>query len=295
MARTAAFLAGLGVIAVATQGGVAVYDDVLFSAHMVQHVLLIMVAPPLLVFGRPVTLLLHAAGNPVHGWVQRVLRSAVVSALTWPVAATAAYVLVVVVTHTPPVMDLVVRHELLHDAEHLLYLVTGYLYFLPIVGAEPIRWRISMPGRYLMLLAGMQADTLVGVALLIQGHEVFAGYGPSTVYAGLSPVADLHLGGTIMFAGSDAVMALMAVAVCVAMVHDPRWAGSLGGWIEGRRRSALLREVGAAGLALPGPGRGKTRGQTIDDDAHLAAYNAYLAALGERGGADGKPGARPAK
>jgi hypothetical protein len=44
----------------------AVYDDVLFSAHMVQHVLLIMVAPPLLVFGRPVMLLLHSAANPVH-------------------------------------------------------------------------------------------------------------------------------------------------------------------------------------------------------------------------------------
>lgn len=60
--RSLSFLAGLGLIAVATQSSVAVYDDVLFSAHMVQHVLLIMVAPPL-VFGRPVTLLMHSAGN----------------------------------------------------------------------------------------------------------------------------------------------------------------------------------------------------------------------------------------
>ena len=53
--RTAAFLLGLAVIAVATQSSIGVYDDVLFSVHMVQHLLLIMVAPPLLVFGRPVT------------------------------------------------------------------------------------------------------------------------------------------------------------------------------------------------------------------------------------------------
>src|SRR5947207_10353608 len=64
--RAAAFLAGLAVIAVATQGSVGSYDDVLFSAHMVQHLLLIMVAPPLLIFGRPVTLLLRVT----RGWTR---------------------------------------------------------------------------------------------------------------------------------------------------------------------------------------------------------------------------------
>jgi cytochrome c oxidase assembly factor CtaG len=279
-ARTLAFLAGLAIVAVATQGSVAVYDDVLFSAHMVQHVLLIMVAPPLLVFGRPLTLLLHTAGNPVHTWVKRVLRTPAARALTWPVGTTVAYVAVVAVTHTPPVMDLVLRSDLAHGAEHLLYLVAGYLFFLPIVGAEPIRWRISMPARFLMLLVGMQADTLVGVALLIQGREVFTGYGRAGRSLGVDPVADLHRGGVIMFVGSDVVMALLAVAVCVAMVHDRRWAGRVGGWVEGLRRASLLRQVTAAGLSLPG---GPRSGRTIDDDAHLAAYNAYLARLGDRG------------
>lgn len=58
--RTAAFLLGLAAVAVATQSSIGVYDDVLLSIHMTQHLLLIMVAPPLLIFGRPVTLLLHA-------------------------------------------------------------------------------------------------------------------------------------------------------------------------------------------------------------------------------------------
>jgi putative copper resistance protein D len=285
LTRTLAFLAGLAVVAVATQGSVAVYDDVLFSAHMVQHVLLIMVAPPLLVFGRPLTLLLHAVGNPVHTWVKQALRMPAARALTWPAGTTVAYVAVVAVTHAPPAMDLVLRSELAHDGEHLLYLVVGYLFFLPIVGAEPIRWRISMPARFLMLLVGMQADTLVGVALLIQGHEVFTGYGRAGRSLGVDPVADLHRGGMIMFIGSDVVMALLAVVVCVAMVHDRRWAGRLGGWIEGQRRADLLRQVTTAGLSLPG---GPEGGRTIDDDAHLAAYNAYLATLG--GGGQVRPG-----
>src|SRR5947207_875418 len=78
---TLAFLLGLGAVAVAAQGSPAVYDDVLFSAHMVQHLLLIMAAPPLLIAGRPVTLLLHVTRNPMHTRVKHILRSRVISAL----------------------------------------------------------------------------------------------------------------------------------------------------------------------------------------------------------------------
>jgi putative copper resistance protein D len=137
--RTAAFLAGLAVIGVATQSSIGANDDVLFSVHMVQHLLLIMVAPPLLVADRPVTLLLHAAGNPVHTLVKRVVRSRALSVLTFPPAATALYCAVVAATHLTPLMNLVVRNDAVHNAEHVLYVVTGYLFFLPVVGSEPIR------------------------------------------------------------------------------------------------------------------------------------------------------------
>lgn len=217
-ARSTSLVAGLAVIAVATQSVVAVDDGASFTAHMVQHVLLIMVAPPLLVYGRPVTLLLHAVGNPVHRYAVRLLRSAPVRALTWPAGVTVAYAIVVAVTHTPPVMNLVLRSELAHDAEHALYLVTGYLYFLPIIGSEPLPGRVFAVGRYLMLVVGMQVDTAVGVLLAIQGHEVFAGYAAATPPPGLSRVADLRFGGIIMWVGSDLVMVVVALAVAVSLV-----------------------------------------------------------------------------
>ena len=73
---------------IATQSSIGAYDDVLFSVHMVQHLLLIMVAPPLMVAGRPIMLLLHASRNPLHGWtIERVIRSRVVTALTCPPVA----------------------------------------------------------------------------------------------------------------------------------------------------------------------------------------------------------------
>ncbi len=79
------FLGGLAVIVLATQSGIGAYDDVLFWDHMVQHLMLIMVAPPLLIVGQPITLLLHASRNPLHTWTKRVVRSRIASFLTWPV------------------------------------------------------------------------------------------------------------------------------------------------------------------------------------------------------------------
>jgi cytochrome c oxidase assembly factor CtaG len=96
--RTAAFLLGLATVAIATQSSVGVYDDGLFSVHMLQHLLLIMVAPPLLILGRPVTLLQHAARNPLHTQVEKVLRSPAVSGLTWPPATVSLYAVVVIST-----------------------------------------------------------------------------------------------------------------------------------------------------------------------------------------------------
>ena len=64
--RTGLFLGGLAVVVLATESGIGTYDDVLFWDHMVQHLMLLMVAPPLLIFGQPITLLLHASRNPVH-------------------------------------------------------------------------------------------------------------------------------------------------------------------------------------------------------------------------------------
>jgi cytochrome c oxidase assembly factor CtaG len=220
-ARILAFFAGLAVIAVATQSSIGVYDDVLFTVHMVQHLLLIMVAPPLLVAGRPVTLLLHATRNPVHGWVVRVLRSRAVAFPAWPPFTVVLYTAVVAGTHLTPFMNLVLENDALHNVEHALYLVTGYLFFLPVIGSEPLRPRVSSLGRYLMLLVTMPVDTAVGVILMLVPRELFPAYSHTGRHWGLSPVADLHLGGFIMFVGSDLIMTVLGVALAVSLVRQP--------------------------------------------------------------------------
>jgi cytochrome c oxidase assembly factor CtaG len=282
--RTAFFGAGLLVIVVATQSGVGVYDDLLFYDHMVQHLLLLMVAPPLLIAGQPLTLLLHASRNPLHTWTKRVIRSRVASFLTWPVFGVALYALGVMAAHLTGIANLVERNQTVHNAEHALFVIIGYLFFLPILGTEPIRWRLSYPVRFVLLVLLMPIDTFTGIALGY-GSSTSPGVptGPRPAWAP-SPVSDLHTGGAVMWVGGDAIMFGLMMIVFLMWARDERTAVSGRSFFERARRENLATlvastgpasvEVGDAGPVPSGGGRGG-----IDDDEHLAAYNAYLARL----------------
>ena len=277
--RAASFYAGLAVVVLATQSSIGAYDDVLFSVHMIQHLMLIMVAPPLLVAGRPVMLLLHASRNPLHSWAKAVIRSRIVTALTCPPVAAVLYTATIVGTHLTGFMNLTLQHQGAHDAEHVLYLVVGYLYFLPLLGSEPIHWKMSFPTRFLLLALSMPVDTFVGVVILQANHELFSAYSTTGRTWGPSLLSDLHLGGAIMWVGGDAIMFLLVLCVFVVFLRDKRAHGSMGDWLEGARRQTLADNVALAGVAAPTAPPNPRRGQTVDDDEHLNAYNEYLARL----------------
>jgi cytochrome c oxidase assembly factor CtaG len=261
----------------ATESGIAVYDDVLFWDHMIQHLLLIMIAPPLLIFGQPFTLLLHASRNPLHTWAKRVMRSRVVSFLTWPPFGLVAYTVTVVGTHLTGLTGLIVQNPVLHDAEHVLYLVVGYLFFLPLLGQEPIRWRISYPIRILVLVLAMPVDTFTGLVLSYASPGTYT-VGPRPLGAP-GPAEDVHLAGAAMWIAGDAIMLAFIMIVVLMWSRDDRSSWATSGWLEAARKSRFDEVVAPASPAATGPGRG-----SIDDDEHLAAYNAYLARLNRPGG-----------
>jgi len=303
--RTAMFLGGLAVVVLATESGIGSYDDVLFWDHMVQHLMLIMIAPPLLIFGQPITLLLHASRNPVHTWAKRIVRSRVATFLTWPVFGVVAYTAAVTAAHLTDLASLVETNQALHNAEHVVFLVVGYLFFLPILGTEPIRWRLSYPVRFIILVLVMPVDTFTGL-VLGYGTAGTPGIvtGPRPAWAP-GPVADLHTGGAVMWIAGDAIMFGLMMLVFLMWSMDERTSASGRGWFEAARRASLASLVashpapepaGSAGAPGAGPaaqGREGTaapaapaavnwdRRGGIDDDEHLAAYNAFLARLNE--------------
>ncbi len=283
--RTALFLGGLAVVVIATQSGIGSYDDVLFWDHMVQHLLLLMVAPPLLVVGQPATLLLHASRNPLHTWTKKVLRSRVMAALTWPPFGVALYVGVIVGTHLTGFMNLVETNNGVHDGEHALYLLAGYLYFLPLIGREPIRWRVSYPSRIFLLFIAMPVDAFTGLVLGSEGSNPFPGLAQQRPAWAPSPLSDVHIGGAVMWVGGAGIMFVLVLAVFFAWSREKRSDGGLG-WLESARRSNFATLVSAhqdAGTdpgRPPSPARARARGgESVDDDEHLAAYNAFLARI----------------
>jgi cytochrome c oxidase assembly factor CtaG len=276
--RTAMFLGGLLVIVLATESGIGTYDDVLFWDHMIQHLMLIMIAPPLLVLGLPITLLLHASRNPLHTRVKRIVRSRPVAWLTWPPFGIAAYTATIVGTHLTGFMNVVMSNGALQSAEHVLYLVVGYLYFLPLIGREPIRWRVSYPIKLFLLFLAMPVDAFTGVVLGSASSAPFTPMEPRSW--GLSPVSDVHAGGAVMWIGGAGIMFVLILATFFAWSRDTRPAGGMG-WLETARRTNLATMVSESG---PDPATPAPRdGGNVDDDEHLAAYNAYLARLNGTG------------
>ena len=307
--RTCMFLVGMLVLVLATESGIGSYDDLLFYDHMIQHLMLLMVVPPLLIAGQPLTLLLHASRNPLHSWTKLVLRSRLASFLTWPVFGAVTYAVAVTASHLTALATDLERNQTAHDAEHALFVLVGYLFFLPILGNEPIRWRLSYPVRLVVLILLMPVDTFTGLEL---------GYGSTSspgLSAGLrpawapSPVSDLHLGGAVMWIGGDAIMFGLMMLVFLMWSRDERAAVSGRSFFERARQANLATLIASnqpvpaeAGTARPGapaasaaaavaaaPATAASSGQPapdsrggVDDDEHLAAYNAYLARLNHR-------------
>jgi putative copper resistance protein D len=223
------------------------------------------------------------------------VRSRLASFLTWPVFGIAAYAGAVMAAHLTGLADQVETNPTLHDAEHALFLVVGYLFFLPILGREPIRWRLSYPVRFIILVLVMPVDTFTGL-VLGYGTAGTPGVpqGPRPAWAP-GPVQDLHTGGAVMWIAGDAIMFGLMMLVFLVWSTDERAAASGLGWFEAARRASLATLVAShpasrtagepdgaaveAGQAAPSAGWDGRGG--IDDDEHLAAYNAFLARLND--------------
>jgi len=222
-ARTTAFLAGLAVLWVALASGADTYAGELLSAHMVQHMLLTLVAPPLLIAGAPVTLALGALPAGPRGSLARALRSRALRWATWPPLALALFAGALVATHVPVVYELALRSPVAHVAEHALYVATALLFWAPLVGSEPLPHRPSPAARVLWLLLAMPPMALVGVALLTTDSVAYAPYADSARALGGSAVADQHLAGTIMWVGGKLVLvAAVLVVGWAALVREER-------------------------------------------------------------------------
>jgi putative copper resistance protein D len=274
--QTASFLAGLAVCVLATNSSIAVYDMSLFTAHMIGHLMLVMLAPALLMAGRPLNLLLAATDGPTHRRIERILLGRVVSLLTAPPVALASYTVVIVGTHLTGLMDQIMRHTWAGQLEHLAYLMIGCQFFVMVVGDPPIRWKLAAPARLFLLALSMAVDTFTGVALLQTTVPVSMSPAPSLH---VNQLADTQTGGAIMWFGGDGIMAVIMVVIAVGWIHRPEWARrESSGWLEQARRANFDRHTGAVSQQ-------SVAGEPDfdDDELRLEQYNAWLRKLNSPG------------
>jgi len=215
--RAWSFAVGLLALLVAVNGPPDVLAESSFSIHMVQHLLLQLVAAPLLLLGGPVWVLLRA--DPP--WLPRrvlvrVLRSRLVGVITHPVVAFGAFTVVLVVSHMTPLYELALEHEPVHQVEHLVYLLTALLFWWPAIGVDPAPHRIGHLYRLLYLMVSMPVMAFLGLAIANAERVLYSSYAQPTPW-GASALADQQAAGTLMWVAG---MFTMVPAVGVVLM---RW------------------------------------------------------------------------
>ncbi|WP_028061282.1 cytochrome c oxidase assembly protein [Candidatus Solirubrobacter pratensis] len=200
--RTAAFAAGLALVAVALLSPLDGDAERRLSAHMAQHLLLGLVAPLLLAAGAPVRLALAA----LHGRERRALARLLHALPLRPAVGWAAFTAVMLGTHLTGLYELAVRDPLLHALEHLAYLAAGLLFWAPLVGAGPLPHPPGPAARLAWLLAAMPPMGLVGAHLLTGG----------VAYASYPSLADQRTAAGLMWGAGSLVLAAALVWIVFA-------------------------------------------------------------------------------
>jgi putative membrane protein len=164
--RTASFVAGTAVLAAAplTPSGT-------LAGHMVEHSLIIGVAAPLLVLGAPVALLMRVLPPRARDVGVAVLRSRAARLLAHPAVTWSLFVGVQWAFHLTPLIEASETRPVLHAFEHVAFLGAGILFWLPVLGSNPVPRRLGGAERTLYLFFAVPAVDIAGAALMARGDE----------------------------------------------------------------------------------------------------------------------------
>jgi len=201
--RRNCFLGGLLALFVAVGSPIDVYDTSFFWVHMIQHLIMLNIAAPLLMMGAPVTLWIRASKPRTRRrFILPLLRSRPVAVITFPVTCWILLgPIVLYTTHFTPMFDSALRIDWVHELEHALYLLAACLFWWPVVGRDPSRWKLSYPAKLLYLFLAMPALTFLGLALMNANHVIYPTYAAASAARGwgMSALDDQKLAGFIMW------------------------------------------------------------------------------------------------
>lgn len=224
LVRSLAFGGGVVLLVVATQSGLAGAEDELFSAHVVQHVLLGMAAPLLLILGAPVTLALQATSGSVSRAVRRMVHGRLVGTVTHPAVAGVLFSASLFGLYLSPLFELSLRNELVHVAVHQHFVLVGWAFFWGVLGIDGERGRLHHGARVLVVLLLVPFHAILGVAILTTNDLLAGGwYAEVAGRTQAAALADQRVGGGLLWVTGD-LLGLVAAGIVLSqwMRHDER-------------------------------------------------------------------------
>ncbi|CAL9352801.1 cytochrome c oxidase assembly protein [Streptomyces sp. enrichment culture] len=258
--RTVFFTVGVLTVALVMCTGLNDYGMVMFSVHMVQHMVISMLSPILLLLGAPVTLALRAlpvAGRGTKGpreLLLMLLHSRYMRVITHPAFTIPMFIASLYALYFTPLFDFLMGSTTGHIAMMVHFLAVGLVFFWPIMGVDPGPHRPGYVMRMLELFAGMPFHAFFGIALMMASEPMVGTYAHPPASLGIDALADQNAAGGIAWAFSE----IPSVVVLVALLYQ---------WYHSEQRAAKRSD----------------RAADRDGDKELEAYNAYLASLQARG------------
>lgn len=257
--RTASFLIGMLVFLGITCSGLNEYGMYLFSAHMVQHMMLSMVDPLFLLLGAPITLalrVLRPAGPGRTGpreLILAVLHSRFAKVVSSPLFTLPLFIVSLYGLYFTSLFDSLMRSRVGHDAMLVHFLFVGLLFFWPVMGVDPAPHRSPFVIRILELFAVMPFHAFFGIAIMMSNSLFETAFANPPASWGLTALSDQNTAGSIAWAFGE------APTIIVLLVLFTQWAKS-------DQREA----------------KRKDRKADRDGDSELNEYNEYLAGLARR-------------
>ncbi|NKQ37150.1 MAG: cytochrome c oxidase assembly protein [Chloroflexi bacterium] len=230
--RLASYWAGLFLVALALLSPIDSLGQQLFLMHMVQHLLLIMFAPPLLLLANPFPVILwglpdswrrvvgRGLGVVLHrqSVTRKLLRQATSAGIIWMI-----WVIAVIGWHDPGMYNWALRSEIVHDVEHLSFFLVSMLFWWHVIGAGPrIHKQAGYAGRVGLLIAAIPANMLTGMVLAFMTTVVYTYYEAVPRLWGIDALTDQRIGGIIMWVPGSMMFIVAALILIGQMVSGPQ-------------------------------------------------------------------------
>jgi putative copper resistance protein D len=258
--RTIFWILGLLGLVWVTGGAINAYQETLFSVHMLGHMMLSMAIPLLLVAGAPVTLALRAIDKRDDGtrggreWILWAVHSPFSRVVTNPFVAAAIFVLSLWAFYFTDLVRWAMTDHIGHEWMTMHFLISGYLFVLSLVGADPVPRRLPYAGRLITLIAVMATHAFFGMAIMMQsGLMVAEWFGAMGRTWGATPLEDQYVGGGVAWSVGEIPTLILAITVAI------QWS----------RSDAKVQKR-------------QDRAADRSGDAELEEYNARLAELAEK-------------